>query len=114
MSFRDASQKRGGGAVKEAADRFTLPLDGVDKPRRGRPPKRDALTPAQRARAYRQRLKAAPLRAFNLMLDKMDQAKPAALAQLDAQRAAKKAAEQGGTRVCSLEEWPFPKAGIGC
>lgn len=100
--------------MKEAADRFTLPLDGVDKPRRGRPPKRDALTPAQRARAYRQRLKADPLRAFDRLMDRLDVMKPAAMAQLDAQRAAKKAAGQGATKVCTPEEWPFPKAGIGC
>lgn len=93
--------------AKQAIDAFTLDL--LDKPKRGRPRKPNALTPAQRAKAYRQRLKADPLRAFNLMLDKMDQAKPAALAQLDAQRAAKKAAEQGGTKVCTLEEWPWPE-----
>lgn len=91
MSFRDASQKRGGGAVKEAADRFTLPLDGVDKPRRGRPPKRDALTPAQRARAYRQRLKADPLRAFDLLMKKRDRIMPGVYAEMTARKQAETA-----------------------
>ena len=100
--------------MKEAADRFTLPLEGVEKPRRGRPPKPDALTPAQRAKAYRERLKADPLKRFNLLANTLDKVKPAALAQIDAQRAAKKAVEQGATKVCTAEEWPFPKAGVGC
>lgn len=42
----------GGVAVKQAVDRFTP--DMLGKPRRGRPPKPDALTPAERARRYRQ------------------------------------------------------------
>lgn len=65
----------GGGAVKEAADRFTLPLNGVDKPRRGRPPKPNALTPAQRARAYRARMKADKGRQIAIMERKLLQAK---------------------------------------
>lgn len=75
MNKSDAIQKRGGGAVKEAADRFTLPLDGVDKPRRGRPPKPDALTPAQRARAYRERLKANPHKRYVLAIERAERAR---------------------------------------
>lgn len=56
MSFRDASRKTGGGSVKQAQDHFTRDL--LDKPKRGRPPKPDAKTPAQRAREYRAREKA--------------------------------------------------------
>lgn len=100
--------------MKQAADRYTLPLDGVDKPRRGRPAKPDAMTPAQRAKRYRERLKADPLRAYKRLLDKLEAMQPAAFAQLDEQRAAKQVEKQVVTKVCSLEEWPFPKAGIGC
>lgn len=39
--------------AKQAVDHFTLDL--LDKPKRGRPRKPDALTDAQRARSYRQR-----------------------------------------------------------
>lgn len=39
--------------AKQSADHFTLDL--LDKPKRGRPRKPDALTPAERARAYRAR-----------------------------------------------------------
>lgn len=41
--------------AKQAADHFTLDL--LDKPKRGRPRKPDAMTPAQRARDYRERLR---------------------------------------------------------
>lgn len=37
--------------AKQAGDRFTLEL--IDKPKRGRPRKPDALTDAQRAKRYR-------------------------------------------------------------
>lgn len=77
--------------MKEAADRFTLPLEGVDKPRRGRPPKPDALTPAQRAKAYRQRLKADPVKRWKAMIAKTeklrDEAWPLVLAQHQAKQA---------------------------
>lgn len=43
--------------MKQPADQFTRDL--LDKPKRGRPRKPDALTPAQRARAYRARQRAA-------------------------------------------------------
>lgn len=43
--------------AKQAADLYTLDL--LSKPKRGRPRKPDALTPAQRARRYRARKKAA-------------------------------------------------------
>lgn len=43
--------------AKQAADLYTLDL--LNKPKRGRPRKPDALTPAQRARRYRARKKAA-------------------------------------------------------
>ncbi len=43
--------------AKQTADTYTLDL--LDKPRRGRPRKPDAKTPAQRAREYRARKKAA-------------------------------------------------------
>lgn len=58
--FRDASRKMGGGVdvAKQAADHFTP--DMLDPPKRGRPRKPDALTPAQRARAYRARKRDAP------------------------------------------------------
>lgn len=88
--------------AKQAADLYTLDL--LEKPKRGRPKKPDALTPAQRAKAYRERLKADPLRRFNLLLNTLDAIKPAAMAQLDAQRAAKRT-----TEVVSSEEWPFPR-----
>jgi hypothetical protein len=39
--------------VKQAADSYTLDL--LDKPKRGRPRKPNALTPAERARRYRAR-----------------------------------------------------------
>lgn len=42
--------------AKQDADRYTL--DMLDKPKRGRPRKPNALTPAQRARAYRARKRA--------------------------------------------------------
>lgn len=44
----------GGAAVKQEADRFTPDLL-AGQARRGRPPKADALTPAERARRYRAR-----------------------------------------------------------
>jgi hypothetical protein len=37
--------------MRQAADLYTLDL--IDKPKRGRPRKPDALTPAQRAKRYR-------------------------------------------------------------
>jgi hypothetical protein len=50
--------KSGGVSMaKQAADTFTLDL--LDKPKRGRPRKPDALTDAERARRYRARKKAA-------------------------------------------------------
>lgn len=63
--------------MKHEADKFTQPLPGVDKPRRGRPPKPDALTPAQRARAYRQRLKADPQRRYQLAIQRAESARDA-------------------------------------
>lgn len=87
--------------AKQAADLFTR--DMLDKPRRGRPRKPDALTPAQRAKAYRERLKADPLRRFNMLLDTIEAIKPAAMDQLDQQRAAKRAAQ------AEKEPWPYPK-----
>jgi hypothetical protein len=45
-----------GGGVKQAADRFTP--DFLERPRRGRPRKPDALTPAARSKAYRARRRA--------------------------------------------------------
>ena len=45
--------------MKQDGDRFTLEL--LDKPGRGRPRKANALTPAQRAKSYRQRRHAHPL-----------------------------------------------------
>ena len=54
----------GGGSVKQAADLYTRDL--IDKPRRGRPRKVDALTPAQRAQRYRDNLKADRRRAASL------------------------------------------------
>lgn len=47
----------GGGMAKQAADLYTLDL--LDKPKRGRPRKPNALTDAERARAYRVRKRAA-------------------------------------------------------
>lgn len=61
MNKSDASRKIGGGEVKQAADTFTRDL--LDKPKRGRPRKPDALTPAERARRYRAANKADPYRA---------------------------------------------------
>lgn len=55
------SVTRGGGGVKQPEDRFTAELPGLDvepaKRRPGRPRKPDALTPAERARAYRARMR---------------------------------------------------------
>lgn len=42
--------------MKQASDIFTRDL--IDKPKRGRPAKPDALTPAQRAQRYRDKLRA--------------------------------------------------------
>lgn len=42
--------------MKQAADKFTR--DAFDTPKRGRPSKPDAKTPAQRAKEYRARVKA--------------------------------------------------------
>jgi hypothetical protein len=42
--------------MKQPEDRFTIDL--IDKPGRGRPRKANALTPAQRAKSYRQRRQA--------------------------------------------------------
>lgn len=41
--------------MKQPEDKFTV--DAFAKPRRGRPPKPDAKTPAQRMREYRARKK---------------------------------------------------------
>ena len=49
-------EKWGGGIVKQASDLYTRDL--IDKPKRGRPRKPDAMTDAQRARAYRARQRA--------------------------------------------------------
>ena len=50
----------GGSAVKQSDDARTLELPGlVAKRGRGRPRKPDALTPAQRAKHYRDRLRQA-------------------------------------------------------
>lgn len=59
MIFVTRHENSGGGGpmAKQAADHFTLDL--LDKPKRGRPRKPDALTPAERARAYRARKRAA-------------------------------------------------------
>lgn len=73
----------GGGAVKQAGDDFTR--DAFEAPRRGRPRKPDALTPAQRAKRYRERNKADPMRLSRLA----DRQRRAALAAfLAEQRAA--------------------------
>ncbi|MDR1994036.1 hypothetical protein [Azonexus sp.] len=45
---------------RNAAVEATLPLPGISRPV-GRPRKPDALTPAQRAKRYRQRQKAAAI-----------------------------------------------------
>jgi hypothetical protein len=45
--------------MKQPEDRFTR--DAFATPQRGRPRKPDAMTPAQRAKAYRLRKKAAKL-----------------------------------------------------
>jgi len=53
-------EKSGGGGTdmaKQAADLYTLDL--LNKPKRGRPRKPDAKTPAQRAREYRARKRVA-------------------------------------------------------
>ena len=52
-------EKSGGGTdmAKQAADLYTLDL--LNKPKRGRPRKPDAKTPAQRAREYRARKRVA-------------------------------------------------------
>jgi len=47
--------------AKQAGDVFTLEL--IDKPKRGRPRKPDAMTPAERARAYRHRKSAGAVKA---------------------------------------------------
>lgn len=58
MTPRDSSRKIGGGGnVKQAEDAATLELPGLDvtqpKRGRGRPRKDHPLTPAQRAKRYR-------------------------------------------------------------
>lgn len=45
--------------MRQSADKFTLDL--IDKPRRGRPPKPNALTPAERAQRYRDKVLAAEI-----------------------------------------------------
>lgn len=55
MNICDASRITGGGDVKQADDVYTLDL--IDKPKRGRPRKPDALTPAQRAQRYRDKVR---------------------------------------------------------
>lgn len=55
--FSVTRHEKSGGGMRQAVDHFTLDL--IDKPKRGRPRKPDALTPAQRAREYRARKRAA-------------------------------------------------------
>jgi len=65
MNICDASQiNNGGGNVKQAADLYTRDL--IDKPKRGRPRKPDALTPAQRAKRYRDKRKRRPIDAAEM------------------------------------------------
>lgn len=64
-----------GGGVKLPGDSLTLELPGLGMRRgRGRPRKQDALTPAQRAQRYRDKLKADPRRAAQLADERAEKA----------------------------------------
>lgn len=92
----DASRKIGG-EVKQAADTFTLDL--LDKPKRGRPRKPDALTAAERARRYRAANKADPFRATR-------NAQPWYLAYIEEQKRLDEAKAAEARRQASADvEW---------
>lgn len=96
-----------GGVVKQVSDVYTLDLFG--KPGRGRPRKPDALTPAQRAKAYRAR-KAANGDQFQWLrdayLELCRDSKPG-LDQVTNFRDASQKFESGADLVES-EPWYFP------
>lgn len=79
-------EKSGGGGdmAKQAADHYTP--DMLQAPKRGRPRKPDALTPAQRAKAYRARNKADPMRMSRLAARQRQAQAAVLLAELRAKR----------------------------
>ena len=101
------------GGVKDPADLVTADLLGLEPKRgRGRPRKPDALTPAQRAKAYRDRKydRARNKKAWAAHERKMDKLQPIA-AQVEAP--AFKCHQCGqtavwGPRVACEICWPFP------
>lgn len=74
--------------AKQAADHFTLDL--LDKPKRGRPRKPDALTPAQRAKRYRDRLRADLVALERLLATQREHRTAALIAELKNRRTMEK------------------------